>query len=841
MVSLGPENVRIAANARDKADAIRQAGGILVEGGYIQPGYVESMMRRETVTATYLGNGIAIPHGLPQDRELILHTGLSVLQLPYGVEWNPGEIVHLVVGIAARSDEHIGVLQKLTDVLDDEATVMRLARTGDIDEIVAALDPARSREASAPTPPATVVPFLGGGMRAEVEVTGGTGLHARPASIFVTLAKQFNSDIRVSHQGKTANGKSMVSMLRLGVESGGVISISADGPDAEKALHTLIDAVESGLGEEDEAAHAAPKAAPDVQPAGQAIPHATPDDEPGLIRGVAAAPGIAIAPLHQLRKQVEEDIERHAINSDAERADFDHAIDRAGAELDELHRTVERRAGEMEARIFAAHREFLDDPDLIDAVRHRIGLGETAAYAWRETIEERAEDLAGLSDPLLAGRANDLRDVGARVLRLLIRRNEQESNLPDHEIILVAEDLTPSDTASLDPDLVKGILTALGGPNSHTAILARSLDIPAVVGAGHEVLDLATGVTAVLDGSRGTVLPDPDAARLETARSAQHGAGQRRAEVLQAAYRPAITIDGHRVEVAANIGAVPEAGRAVQAGGEAVGLLRTEFLFQDRTDPPSEEEQYEAYRAMAEALGGLPLIVRTLDAGGDKPLPYIAMAHEDNPFLGQRGIRLSFTMPDLFRSQLRAILRAASHGEIKIMFPMITSVAEFRRGRALVEEIRREVDGPEIDVGIMVEVPSSAVMADLLAREVDFFSIGTNDLTQYTLAMDRGHPALAREADGLHPAVLRMVDQTVRAAHGEGKWVGVCGNLAADPVAAPILIGLDVDELSVGVPNIPALKAQIRSMAYEDAKDLARRALACDGAAEVRALTSEAA
>jgi phosphocarrier protein FPr len=284
---------------------------------------------------------------------------------------------------------------------------------------------------------------------------------------------------------------------------------------------------------------------------------------------------------------------------------------------------------------------------------------------------------------------------------------------------------------------------------------------------------------------------------------------------------------------------VPDAGRTVEAGGEAVGLLRTEFLFQDRTDPPDEDEQFEAYRTMAEALGGLPLIVRTLDAGGDNPLPYISMAHEDNPFLGQRGIRLSFAMPDLFHCQLRAILRAASHGEIKIMFPMIASVPEFRRARRMVEEIRQELDAPEIDVGIMVEVPSAAVMADILAREVDFFSIGTNDLMQYTLAMDRGNPALAMDADGLHPAVLRMVDQTVRAAHGEGKWVGVCGNLAADPAAAAILIGLDVDELSVGIPNIPDLKAQIRDMAYEDARDLARRALMCDAAAEVRALAAE--
>ena len=682
--------------------------------------------------------------------------------------------------------------------------------------------------------------IMGSGLRVDVEVPGRTGLHARPASVFVSLAKQFRSDIRVYHDGKTANGKSMVSMLRLGVERGGIITITADGPDAAKAIETLQDAVADGLGEEkeEEAPQAASPAAPEPSaPAALEI-----QDEPGLIRGIAAAPGIAIAPVYQLRKDSQAVMEQHAVDAGAERSDLDHAIDRAGAELEELHRTIGQRAGEAEARIFLAHREFLEDPDLIEAARFRIDHNsESAAFAWREAVEERAAELAALSDPLLAARANDLRDVGARVMRLLVRTNEEQASLPDHEIILVAEDLSPSDTAALNPELAKGICTALGSPNSHTAILARSLDIPAVVGCGREVLELTSGMTAVLDGSKGTVLPDPDTERLEVARQDQGAAGFRRAEVLEEAYRPAITVDGHRVEVAANIGAVLDAGRTVEAGGEAVGLLRTEFLFQDRTDPPDEDEQFKAYRTMAEALGGLPLIVRTLDAGGDKPLPYISMAREDNPFLGQRGIRLSFAMPDLFRSQLRAILRAASHGEIKIMFPMITSVHEFRRARKIVEEIRREVQAPEVDVGIMVEVPSSAVMADMLAREVDFFSIETNDLTQYTLAMDRGHPALAREADGLHPAVLRMVDQTVRAAHGEGKWVGVCGNLAADPAAAAILIGLDVDELSVGIPNIPVLKAQIRDMAYEDAKDLAKRALTCSAAEEVRALTKEVA
>jgi phosphoenolpyruvate-protein phosphotransferase len=833
MISLERDNVRVGVWARDKTDAIRKAGQILVEGGFIDPPYVDSMLRREQVTPTYLGNGIAIPHGLPQDRDRIRQTGLAVLQVPDGVEWNPGETVHLVVAIAARSDEHIGVLAKLTDVLEDEERARELAQTRDSSVIAAALDPAGDTPA-APAPPIADA-FGGYGKRMEVQVPGATGLHARPASVFVDLAKNFRCDIRVSHGGKTANGKSLVSMLRLGVEQGGIISISADGPDAGEALQALQDAVASGLGEEIDQGVAVP---PPEAPAMATTPRI--EIEPGALRGVPASPGLAIAPIHHFRRTGRA-VARDAVNPAAERADFDHAMDRAGAELEELIGHVQRRAGATEAAIFRAHRGFLDDPELVDAVAERIEQGRSAAWAWREAVEERAAELAALNDPLPAARANDLRDVGARVLRLLNRQEpDGAAGLPGHEIILVAEDLSPSDTAALDPARVRGLCTALGGPNSHTAILARSLDIPAVVGAGQAVLDLADGAMAVLDGTAGYILPDPDDARIERARAALAQEQERGEAAKAAAYRPAITLDGHRIEVAANIGAVPDAGRTVEAGGEAVGLLRTEFLFQDRTDPPTEAEQYAAYRTMAEALGGLPLIVRTLDAGGDKPLPYLHMPHENNPFLGKRGLRLSLVRPDLFRTQIRAILRAAVHGSIKIMFPMVASLEEFRAARAIVEELRRELNAPPVEVGIMVEVPSSALMADVLAQEVDFFSIGTNDLTQYVLAIDRGHPDLARQADGLHPAVLRMVDRTVRAAHAQGKWVGVCGNLAADPAAAPILVGLDVDELSVSVPNIPALKAQVRDMDYRDARELARRALECRAADEVRALTAAA-
>jgi phosphocarrier protein FPr len=302
----------------------------------------------------------------------------------------------------------------------------------------------------------------------------------------------------------------------------------------------------------------------------------------------------------------------------------------------------------------------------------------------------------------------------------------------------------------------------------------------------------------------------------------------------ESAAEPAITRDGLRVEVVANIGGLADAEKAIQMGAEGVGLLRTEFLFLDRTEAPSEREQCEVYSDIARAMSGLPVIVRTLDIGGDKPLPYVQVPHEENPFLGERGIRLCLARPELFREQLRAILRAARFGRLRIMFPMVADLSEWQAARAMVEDLRAELDVPPVEMGIMIEVPSAALVADGFAAEVDFFSIGTNDLTQYTLAMDRMHPSLAGKSDGLHPAVLRLIAKTVEAAHQAGKWVGVCGELGADPQAVPILVGLGVDELSVSVPAIPTVKAQIRNLTLSEAKSLAHRALACATAKEVR-------
>ncbi|MBK6324879.1 MAG: phosphoenolpyruvate--protein phosphotransferase [Chloroflexi bacterium] len=660
-----------------------------------------------------------------------------------------------------------------------------------------------------------------------------TGLHARPAKVFVNTAKQYKSDIRVQHGEKKANAKSLISMLTLGVECGSEIRLIVDGVDEEEALAALVTAVADGLGED----HHAPveTAVPSTAPANgqQATPGNTAVLPANVIKGIPAAPGIAIGPIYHLTHE-EITIDETFRGASVEEAALQKALDRARGQLVTLHKQMVQSTSASEAAIFEVHQEILEDPDLLDAVLERIHKQQSAARAWQVTIDGRAKAMAALNDPLLAGRAADIQDVGYRVLRLLMGGDEQQVSLPDHPIILVAADLSPSDTASLDRGKILGFCTAAGGPTAHSAIIARALSLPAIVSAGTAVLDIANLTPVILNGSDGTLTINPDAAAVAQAQAQQQSWQAAMSRAAATAGEPAITQDNHRVEVVANIGGLKDARKAATAGAEGVGLLRTEFLFLERTEAPTELEQFEVYRDVVQALNGQPVIVRTLDIGGDKPLPYISVPPEANPFLGERGIRLCLNRPELLRQQLRAILRAAAFGPLRIMFPMVADLSEWQAARAMVAEIRAELGAPDVEVGIMIEVPSAALMADVFAKEVDFFSIGTNDLTQYTLAMDRMHPSLAGKSDGLHPAVLRLIARTVEAAHANGKWVGVCGELGADPQAVPILVGLGVDELSVSVPSIPSVKAQIRELTLAAAQAIAQEALACGTAVEVR-------
>ncbi|MBD2100332.1 phosphoenolpyruvate--protein phosphotransferase [Leptolyngbya sp. FACHB-261] len=822
MMNLNKGNIKLKAEAVNKADAIRQAGTLLVENGNMKTEYITSMMEREKVAHTYLGNGIAIPHGLPKDRNLIAQTGISVVQIPAGVEWNPGERVHLVVGIAAKSDEHIEILSNLTHILDDEATVQRLSRTTNPDDIINCLVNPTSNDnngkalANLENTESDFAKFV------DVAIQGNTGLHARPATVLINLAKEFESEIRVRYRNQTANAKSLVSLLKLGVEGGQTIRLMAQGADADQALQTLKREVESGLGDEAEEISAVSL--------GRRL-----EFESAAIPGIAASPGLAIGPVFQL-KRGKVVFEAVAKDPAAEETRLRQAVETAKAQLRELYEDVKARSGTGKASIFLAHQEFLDDPELVAGARAQLQDHRSAAWAWQQAYEQRAQTLEQLKDPLLAGRATDLRDVGRRVLRLLADKVEDELTLPEYPVILIAEDLTPSDTASLNPQLTLGFCTAYGGPTSHSAIIARSLDIPAIVGAGPAILNLADGTACILDGESGGLYPHPSQADLETAKTAQQDLQAIREAEKLACYQPALMTDGHRVEVVANIGAAAEAEQAVNAGAEGIGLLRTEFLFLNRSEPPSEEEQFAAYSQMTQALNGLPLIIRTLDIGGDKAVPYLNLPAEENPFLGIRGIRLCLQRPDLFKPQLRAIFRVAHTGSVKIMFPMIATLEDLQAAKTIAEEVRLEIGAEPIEIGMMIEVPSAVLMAPEFAQEVDFFSVGTNDLTQYTLAMDRGHPALAKQADGLHPAILRLIDQTVRAANGAGKWVGVCGGIAGDPKGAAILAGLGVSELSISIPSVAAVKAKLRSLSLGQTQVLAKRALQCRNAQEVRAL-----
>jgi multiphosphoryl transfer protein len=821
MLQLEQNNVQLQSRAGSKEQAIQEVGSLLVKSKYIKSGYVNSMLSREKVANTFLGNGIAIPHGLPKDRDLILRTGISVLQVPDGVEWNRGETVYLVVGIAARSDEHIGILANLTNILNDDEVIRRLIKTNDLNDIIDTLSRSRAETTPPLETPSDFTAFV------DLTIRNPTGLHARPATAFASLAKEFASEVRVRHGDKIANGKSLASLLQLGLEKSSLIRVMAKGPDEAAALQALRQAVESGLGEEE----AAPAGAQAVRPVYEWEP------EPGemVVPGIPASPGLAIGPLRFLKRS-KLVVETTARDPQVEQTNLQQAVAAAKTQLNELYTEVKERSGPDEASIFLAHVEFLDDPDLRQDVAARIDAGSSAGYAWQQAIDQRVDQLKGIDDPLIAGRAIDLSDVGSRVLHLLAHTLEDEPVTPQTPVILLAEDLTPSDTAGLDPALILGFITAGGGPTSHSAIIARALGIPAVVGAGPALLHQTENSQAILDGNRGSLYVSPGPATLASAQQArQELETLREAEKLRC-YEPALMTDGYRVEVVANIGRVAEAEQAVNAGGEGIGLLRTEFFFLERSEPPSEEEQFEAYKEMVKALNGLPLIIRTLDIGGDKKVPYIDMPSEENPFLGVRGIRLCLARPELFRPQLRAIYRASPFGPVKIMFHMISTLEDLEAGKTFAAEVRWELGADPVEIGIMVEVPSAVLMAEEFAQEVDFFSIGTNDLTQYTLAMDRGHPMLAKQADGLHPAVLRMVDRTVQAAKAAGKWVGVCGGMAGDPRGALILAGLGVTELSMTIPSIAAIKAQIRRVSSVDANKLAQQALACRTAAEVRAL-----
>ena len=662
-----------------------------------------------------------------------------------------------------------------------------------------------------------------------------TGLHARPAAVLAGIAKKFTSSIKLLKGEESANAKSVVGIMKLNVAFEDKVQLQAVGTDAQEAIAEILPQLISGLGDEGTKPVTSPAAI--VQSVDQAPPEKPKSGDPNLLLGVTASPGIAVGYACHVKEE-QFSFNETAADSHKENVRLDQAIEQAKNHLEALQANLHKQADPAQAAIFAAHREILDDPDLLEIARSLTAKGKSTEYAWQRSFTTYAEQLAGLQNEILAARANDLRDVGKRVLRLLTGQEIEEQKFPENAILL-AEELTPSFTATIDTSRVKGFCTITGGATSHVAILARSLNIPAIAGIEASAMDIANGAPLILDGSRATLRVNPSEELLQDTIDHQKKLQEQNERDLATSQEPAVTTDNKRIEVVGNIGGVKDAEETVKLGGEGVGLLRSEFLFLERMAAPSEEEQFEVYRDILQALGDRPLIVRTLDVGGDKPLPYLPMPKEENPFLGQRGIRIGLERPDIFRIQARAILRAGAYGKIRIMFPMIATIDEIREVKIMLEEERSRLDVDAIETGIMVEVPSTAVMAEQFAKEVDFFSVGTNDLTQYSLAMDRGHPKLAAKIDAMNPAILRMIKLAAEGAHSQGKWLGVCGGLASDPDAVPILIGIGVDELSVSVPALPSIKAEVRRWSEAECRVLAGRALDTVSGAEVRNLVEE--
>lgn len=826
--ALPPELIRLNARPASKEDAIREACQLLIAAGCIEPAYQESMLRREAVANTFLGQGVAIPHGMIEDRGQVIGNGIAVLQIPEGVEWNPGQTTHLVVAIAAQSDAHIDVLRRLTRLLQDDVRLGNLFVTGDPQELIAALaDESQPRVQGGPAADLS--------RKFEWAVDYPAGLHARPASQWVETARQFAARMQIRHADQTADAKSLVSLLQLGLRQGDGVIVSAEGADAERALSRLKTVMaQLSVQEKADAAAAARRA---KAPANSWRP---PGRMP-TVAGIAASPGLAIGPVHVVPAG-----ELAIPDTPVSLVDggnlLHEALNLTRRQLQALADDTARRLGPSEAGIFKAHGELLNDTDLITITCQLMVEGHGVAWSWHQAVERLADQLSALGNPVLAGRAADLRDVGRRVLARIdpALGGGSLQDLPDTPCILIATDLSPSDTAGLDMSKVIGLATAQGGPTSHTAILARTLGLPAMVAGDGALLELVSGTPAILDGQSGRLYLTPSESDLASARTWLDQQQVLKAKQEELRGLPACTRDNHRVEIGANVNRPDQVSLALSQGAEGVGLMRTEFLFLERAETPTEDEQFETYRGMLDALDGRPLIIRALDIGGDKQVAHVDLPREENPFLGVRGARLLLRRPSLLEPQLRALYRAAKTGRpLKIMFPMVTSVSEVRALRAVCDRIRSEMEAPAVPLGIMVEVPAAALQADVFARHVDFFSIGTNDLTQYALAIDRQHPDLAAEADSLHPAVLRLIRSTVDGALRQGGWVGVCGGIAGEPFGAALLAGLGVQELSMTPRDIPAVKARLRDSDLAQLQSIAAKALECETADEVRALDGE--
>ncbi len=801
------------------------AQSMLGEGLAIDP--LEGILRSpcDAIVVTVAGSGHAITIELANGAQLLLHIGIDTVALD-GVGFS---------GVGVAAGDHV----KSGDPLirfDLDAVALR-ARSLITPIVVANSGYEIVRLASGHVNagdllmrivPVGAVAKAVGAFENDDRVTGivvvamAHGLHARPAAQIVAALKPLAADVELRFKSRKASARSVVGMLTLGVANGDTLEIIATGADAQRAFQH-ISALVAGAENVVEAASA---------PA-QIRPVAVHSSAPGpIFQGVPASPGLGLGPIFQLRLDELPVVEHRHRSASAERAVLFEA--RAA-----LARNI---AGDGTAgqTIAAAHRTLLDDPELVGRAEAAIDAGQSAGFAWRAATREIAALVRSTGNAVMIERIADMLDVERRLIALVSGTDATTTpNLPAGAII-VADEILPSLLLGDDVRLLAGIVTARGGPTSHAAILAAAVGVPMIVAAGTGVCDASAGQIAIIDGNSGQFDADPSMAMVDSmrVRCAAHAAA--RVADRAAASAPCHLADGTRIEVFANLASAADADLAIVEGAEGCGLLRTEFLFLDRDYAPTDAEQIAAYGRIAQALENRPLIVRTMDIGADKPLAYLPQPREDNPALGRRGLRLSLAEPLMFASQLRAILLAVPPGQCRIMLPMLVDRGEFRKARALLDSVKAELGIIEtIPLGVMIETPAAAVLAESIAAEADFLSIGTNDLTQYTLAADRGNAAVAAMVDALHPAVLRLIALTCAGAKTHGRWVGVCGGLAADASATQILVGLGVTELSVPPAQIGALKARLRGVTLAACQEVAKAALECATAIEVRVLLAD--
>lgn len=567
-----------------------------------------------------------------------------------------------------------------------------------------------------------------------------------------------------------------------------------------------------------------------------------------MISGIPASPGIVFGKALVLKEE-KIIIDNQKISDDqieAEIARFYEGRTAAVEQLSSIRDRALKSLGEDKAAIFEGHLMILEDEELEEEIIGYIRSNKAnAAAAASKIIDQQVEMLSEIDDEYLKERAGDIRDIGNRLLKNILGMNIVDLGEINEEAILVAYDLTPSETAQLNLDKVLGFITDIGGRTSHTSIMARSLELPAIVGTNNVTEQVNTGDDLILDAVNNAVYVNPTREQIEALKAQQAQLAEEKAELAKLKDLPALTLDGHRVDVVANIGTIRDCDGADRNGAEGVGLYRTEFLFMDRDSLPSEEEQFQAYKEVVEAMNGRIVVLRTMDIGGDKELPYLDLPKEMNPFLGWRAVRIAMDRREILHAQLRAVLRASAFGKLAVMFPMIISVEEIRELKSVIETLKQELrdEGKAFDeniqVGVMVETPSAAVNAKFLAKEVDFFSIGTNDLTQYTLAVDRGNEMISHLYNPMSPSVLGLIKQVIDASHAEGKWTGMCGELAGDERATLLLLGMGLDEFSMSAISVPRIKKLIRNVNYADAKALADKALQVPTAAEIEQLVDE--